>query len=311
MAAGRNKVTVVGAGNVGATAAHWIASKELADVVLVDIVEGTPQGKSLDLAQAAPIDGFDVKLVGANSYEETKDSDVVIITAGLPRKPGMSRDDLLKTNSDIVSAVTDEVAKFSPNAFIIVVSNPLDAMTQVAFRRSKFPKNRVMGMAGVLDSARMRCFLAEALNVSVENVTAFVLGGHGDTMVPLPRYSTCAGIPITELLPKEKIEEINNRTRNGGAEIVKLLKTGSAYYAPSAATAEMVEAILKDKKKILPCAAYLQGEYGINGLYVGVPCKLGSKGIEQIIEIKLTAEEKTALDKSAAAVKELVSVIGV
>ena len=303
---GRNKVTVVGAGNVGATAAHWIAAKELADVVLVDIVEGTPQGKTLDLAQAAPIDGFDVKLVGSNSYEPTANSDVVIITAGLPRKPGMSRDDLLKTNSDIVGAVTDQVAKYSPNSFIIVVSNPLDAMTQVAFRRSGFPKNRVMGMAGVLDAARMRCFLAEALNVSVENVTAFVLGGHGDTMVPLPRYSTCAGIPITELLPAEQIEEIVKRTANGGAEIVGLLKSGSAYYAPAASAVEMVEAILKDKKKILPCAAYLEGQYGTKGLYVGVPAKLGRAGVEQIIEIKLTAEEQAAFDKSAAAVKELV-----
>jgi malate dehydrogenase len=267
---GRNKVTVVGAGNVGATAAHWIASKELADVVLVDIVEGTPQGKSLDLAQAAPIDGFDVKLVGANSYEETKDSDVVIITAGLPRKPGMSRDDLLKTNSDIVGAVTDQVAKYSPNAFIIVVSNPLDAMTQVAFRRSGFPKNRVMGMAGVLDAARMRCFLAEALNVSVENVTAFVLGGHGDTMVPLPRYSTCAGIPITELLPQDQIDAIVTRTANGGAEIVGLLRP-ARLTMPQSGRGRMAEAILKDKKKILPCAVFLEGEYGINNLFVGVP----------------------------------------
>src|SRR5437762_4538497 len=311
MAAGRNKVTVVGAGNVGATAAHWIASKELADVVLVDIVEGTPQGKSLDLAQAAPIDGFDVKLVGANSYEETKDSDIIIITAGLPRKPGMSRDDLLKTNSDIVGAVTDEVAKYSPNSFIIVVSNPLDAMTQVAFRRSGFPKNRVMGMAGVLDSARMRCFLAEELNVSVENVTAFVLGGHGDTMVPLPRYSTCAGIPVTELIAKDKLDAILKRTANGGAEIVGLLKTGSAYYAPSAAAVEMTESILKDKKKILPCAAYLEGEYGIQNLYVGVPCKLGARGLEQIIEINLTTEERIALQKSAASVQELIDVLGI
>src|SRR3990170_1674827 len=243
---GRNKVTVVGAGNVGATAAHWIASKELADVGLVDIVEGTPQGKALDLAQAAPIDGFDVKLVGANSYEATADSDVVIITAGLPRKPGMSRDDLLKTNSEIVGAVTEQVAKYSPNAFIIVVSNPLDAMTQVAFRRSGFPKNRVTGMAGVLDAARMRCFVAEELNVSVENVTCFVLGGHGDTIVPLPRYSTVAGIPITDLLPPDKIQALVTRTANGGAEIVGLLKTGSAYYAPAAATVEMIEAILRD-----------------------------------------------------------------
>jgi malate dehydrogenase len=309
MAAGRNKVTVVGAGNVGATCAHWIASKELADVVLVDIVEGTPQGKSLDLAQAAPIDGFDVKLVGANSYEGTAGSDIVIITAGLPRKPGMSRDDLLKTNSDIVGTVTDEVARYSPDAFIIVVSNPLDAMAQVAFRRSGFPKNRVMGMAGVLDSARMRCFLAEALNVSVENVTAFVLGGHGDTMVPLPRYSTCAGIPVTELLPKDQLDAIISRTANGGAEIVGLLKTGSAYYAPSLGAVEMAEAILKDKKKILPCAVFLEGEYGINSLFVGVPVKLGKNGVEQIIEISLSNEERSALHKSAAAVQELIDIL--
>jgi malate dehydrogenase len=306
---GRSKVTVVGAGNVGATAAHWIASKELADVVLVDIVEGTPQGKALDLAQAAPIDGFDVKLVGSNSYEATADSDVVIITAGLPRKPGMSRDDLLKTNSDIVGAVTDQVAKYSPNSFIIVVSNPLDAMAQVAFRRSGFGKNRVMGMAGVLDSARMRCFLAEALNVSVENVTAFVLGGHGDTMVPLPRYSTCAGIPVTELLPKDQLDAILTRTANGGAEIVGLLKTGSAYYAPSLGAVEMTEAILKDKKKILPCAVFLEGEYGISNLFVGVPVKLGKNGVEQIIEISLTNDERAALHKSAASVQELVDIL--
>src|SRR5688500_4203396 len=308
---GRNKVTVVGAGNVGATAAHWIASKELTDVALVDIVEGTPQGKSLDLAQAAPIDGFDVKLVAANSYEETANSDVVIISSALHREPGMSRDARLNTNSEIVGQVTEQIAKYSPNAFIIVVSNPLDAMTQVAFKRSGFPKNRVMGMAGVLDSARMRCFLAEALDVSVENVTAFVLGGHGDTMVPLPRYSTCAGIPITELLPKEQIDAIVKRTAGGGAEIVALLKTGSAYYAPSAAAVEMTESILKDKKKILPCAAYLEGEYGVNGLYVGVPCKLGAKGLEQVIEITLTSEERIALQKSAASVQELVDVLGI
>ena len=307
----RNKITVVGAGNIGGTAAHWIASKELADVVLVDITDGMPQGKSLDLAQAAPIDGFDVKLVGTNGYEETKDSDVVIITAGLARKPGMSRDDLLKTNADIVGNVTEQIAKYSPNAFIIVVSNPLDAMAQLAFRRSGFPKNRVMGMAGVLDSARMRCFLAEALNVSVENVTAFVLGGHGDTMVPLPRYSTCAGIPVTELLSKEVIDAICTRTANGGAEIVGLLKTGSAFYAPSLAAVEMAEAIIKDKKKILPCCVLLEGEYGINNLFVGVPCKLGKNGVEQIIEISLTTEERAALQKSAAAVQELVDILGV
>ncbi|REJ79068.1 MAG: malate dehydrogenase [Acidobacteria bacterium] len=307
----RNKVTVVGAGNVGATAAHWIASKELADVVLVDIVEGTPQGKALDLAQAAPIDGFDVKLVGSNGYEATADSDVVIITAGLPRKPGMSRDDLLKTNSDIVGSVTEQVAKYSPNSFIIIVSNPLDAMAQVAFRRSGFPKNRVMGMAGILDSARMRCFLAEALDVSVENVTAFVLGGHGDTMVPLPRYSTCAGIPVTELLSKETLDAIIDRTANGGAEIVGLLKTGSAFYAPSLGAVEMTESILKDKKKILPCAVFLEGEYGINDLFVGVPVKLGKNGVEQIIEISLTNDERSAIQKSAAAVQELVDVLGI
>jgi malate dehydrogenase len=308
--AGRNKITVVGAGNVGATAAHWIAAKELADVVLVDVLEGMPQGKSLDLAQSAPIDGFDVKLIGANSYEETKDSDIVIITAGLARKPGMSRDDLLNTNAGIVTKVTEEVIKYSPNCFIIVVCNPLDAMAQVAYKVSGFPKNRVMGMAGVLDSARMRCFLAEALDVSVENVTAFVLGGHGDTMVPLPRLSTCAGIPITELLPADKIEEINKRTANGGAEIVGLLKTGSAYYAPSLGAVEMAEAILKDKKKILPCAVFLEGEYGINNLFVGVPVKLGKNGVEQIIEVSLTNEERSALHKSAGAVQELIDVLG-
>ncbi|HJU53991.1 MAG TPA: malate dehydrogenase [Pyrinomonadaceae bacterium] len=306
----RNKITVVGAGNVGATAAHWLASKELGDVVLVDIVEGVPQGKALDLAETAPIEGFDVRLTGANNYDGTENSDVVIITAGLPRKPGMSRDDLLKTNADIVSKVVDEVARRSPDSVLIIVSNPLDAMCQVAFKRSGFPKHRVIGMAGVLDSARMRCFLAEALDVSVENVTAFVLGGHGDTMVPLPRYSTCAGIPVTELLPKDQLDAIVKRTANGGAEIVALLKTGSAYYAPSAAAVEMTESILKDKKKILPCAAYLEGEYGINGLFVGVPVKLGERGIEDIIQINLTTEERSALQRSAAAVQELVNVMG-
>ncbi len=307
----RNKITVVGAGNVGATAALWAASKELGDVVLVDIVEGVPQGKALDLAQAAPVESYDVKLVGTNGYDETKDSDIVIITAGLPRKPGMSRDDLLKTNAEIVGKVTDEVAKRSPNAVLIIVSNPLDAMAQVAFKRSGFPKNRVLGMAGVLDAARMRCFLAEALDVSVENVTAFVLGGHGDTMVPLPRYSTCAGIPVTELIPKDQLDQIVKRTANGGAEIVGLLKTGSAYYAPSSGAVEMAEAILKDKRKILPCAAYLEGEYGINNLFVGVPCKLGANGLEKIIEINLTAEERIALHKSAASVQELIDVLGI
>ena len=307
----RKKVTVVGAGNVGATTAHRLVDKELCDVVLVDIIEGMPQGKALDLAESGPVEGYDCKLTGTNGYRETANSDVIVITSGIARKPGMSRDDLLNTNGGIVGSVTEEVVKHSPNAIIIVVSNPLDAMSQVAFKKSGFPKNRVIGMAGVLDSARMRTFLAEALNVSVENVTAFVLGGHGDTMVPLPRYSTCAGIPVTELLPKEVVEQIVTRTANGGAEIVSLLKTGSAYYAPSAATVEMVEAILKDKKKILPCAAYLEGEYGINGLYVGVPVKLGANGIEEIIQINLTTEERAALQKSAAAVQELVNVLGV
>jgi malate dehydrogenase len=305
----RKKITVVGAGNVGATTAHRLVDKELGDVVLVDIIEGMPQGKALDLAESGPVEGYDCRLVGTNGYRETADSDVVVITSGIARKPGMSRDDLLNTNAGIVGSVTEEIVKHSPNAIIIVVSNPLDAMCQVAFRKSGFPKHRVIGMAGVLDSARMRTFLAEALNVSVENVTAFVLGGHGDTMVPLPRYSTCAGIPVTELLPKETIDQIVKRTANGGAEIVSLLKTGSAYYAPSAATVEMVEAILKDKKKILPCAAYLEGEYGVNGLYVGVPVKLGARGIEEIIQINLTTEERAALQKSAAAVQELVSVL--
>ncbi len=306
----RKKVTVVGAGNVGATTAHRLADKELCDVVLVDIIEGMPQGKALDLAQSGPVEGYDCKLVGTNGYRETANSDIVVITSGIARKPGMSRDDLLNTNAGIVGSVTEEVVKHSPHCIIIVVSNPLDAMSQVAFKKSGFPKHRVIGMAGVLDSARMRTFLAEALNVSVENVTAFVLGGHGDTMVPLPRYSTCAGIPVTELLPKEVIDQIVTRTANGGAEIVSLLKTGSAYYAPSAATVEMVEAILKDKKKILPCAAYLEGEYGINGLYVGVPVKLGANGIEEIIQINLTTDERAALQKSAGAVQELIGVLG-
>src|SRR5258708_7587251 len=301
----RNKVSIVGSGNVGATAAPWIASKDLADVVLIDIIEGVPQGKGLDLLEAMPIEKRDSYVVGTNDYGDTANSDIVVITAGIPRKPGMSRDDLLKTNHGIMQDVVGKVVKHSPNCILIVVSNPLDAMAQTAYKLSGFPRERVIGMAGILDSARFRAFIAMELRVRVENVTAFVLGGHGDTMVPLPRYSTVAGIPITELMDAATVERLVQRTRDGGAEIVKYLKTGSAYYAPSAATTEMVEAILKDKKKILPCAAYLEGEYGIKGLYVGVPCKLGSKGIEKIIEIKLTAEEKTALDKSAAAVKEL------
>jgi malate dehydrogenase len=307
----RKKVTIVGSGNVGATAAHWIASKELADVVLIDIVEGVPQGKGLDLLEAMPIEKRDSFVMGTQDYKDTANSDIVVITAGVPRKPGMSRDDLLNTNYGIMKAVVGEAVKHSPNSILIIVSNPLDAMAQAAYKLSGFPRERVIGMAGVLDSARFRAFIARELNVSVENVTAFVLGGHGDTMVPLARYSTVAGIPITELIEPAALEKLVQRTRDGGAEIVKYLKTGSAYYAPSAAVAEMVEAILKDKKKILPCAAYLQGEYGVNGLYVGVPLKLGEKGIEQIIQIKLTNEEKAALDKSAASVKELVSVIGV
>ena len=300
------KVTVVGAGNVGATAAQRLAEKELCDVELIDIIEGVPQGKSLDLAEAAPIEKHDAHLTGSNSYEASANSDIVIITAGIPRKPGMSRDDLLATNRNIIKNVTKEVAKHSPRAILIIVSNPLDAMCHVAMEESGFPKHRVIGMAGVLDSARFRAFIAAELNVSVENIHALVLGGHGDTMVPLPRFSTVAGIPITELISPARIEVLANRTRNGGAEIVSLLKTGSAYYAPASAAVEMAESILKDKKKILPCAAYLEGEYGISGLFVGVPVKLGKNGEEQIISLKLTVEEKQALAKSAAAVKELV-----
>src|SRR5437667_4330001 len=307
----RSKVTIVGSGNVGATAAHWIASKELADVVLIDIIEGVPQGKGLDLLEAMPIEKRDSRVIGTQDYADTASSDIVVITAGIPRKPGMSRDDLLNTNYKIMKDVVSQAIEHSPNCILIIVSNPLDAMAQAAYKMSGFPRERVIGMAGVLDSARFRTFIAEELKVSVENVTAFVLGGHGDTMVPLPRYSTVSGIPITELMDKTRLEAIVQRTRDGGAEIVKYLKTGSAYYAPSAATTEMVEAILKDKKKILPCAAYLQGEYGINGLYVGVPCKLGAKGLEQVIEITLTAEERIALQKSAAAVQELIDVLGI
>jgi malate dehydrogenase len=301
----KTKVTVVGAGNVGATVAQGIALKELADVVLVDIVEGVPQGKSLDLMETAPVEKYDSILRGTNTYDGTEESDVVVITAGLPRKPGMSRDDLMWKNEEIVAAVTAEVARRSPNSILIVVSNPLDAMCEVARRVSGFPRERVLGMAGVLDSARMRAFISMELNVSVENTHAFVLGGHGDTMVPLPRYSTVAGIPITELISEERIAAIVDRTRNGGAEIVNLLKT-SAWYAPGASTVEMVEAILKDKRKILPCAAFLQGEYGFHDLFVGVPVKLGRNGLEQIIEIELKEDEAAALRKSADAVKELV-----
>jgi malate dehydrogenase len=301
----RPKVTVVGAGNVGATTAQYIVERELADVVVTDVVDGLPQGKALDLLEAGPIHGYDCRLTGANDYGATAGSDIVVITAGLARKPGMSRDDLLFKNAEIVGAVVQEIAARSPEAILIVVTNPLDAMTQLAWRKSGFPKHRVLGMAGVLDSARFRTFIAQELDVSVENVTAFVLGGHGDTMVPLPRYSTVAGIPITDLLPKDRIDALVKRTANGGAEIVNLLKTGSAFYAPGASVTEMVEAILRDKRKILPCAAYLEGEYGITGLFVGVPVKLGRRGIEQIIQITLTPDETAALNRSAEAVREL------
>ncbi len=305
----RKKVTVVGAGNVGANCAVRIADKELADVVLVDVVEGIPQGKGLDLLQSGPVQGYDVSVTGANDYEPTANSDIVIITAGFPRKPGMSRDDLLMANYEVVRTATEQVARYSPNSILIVVTNPLDVMTQAAFQVSKFSKNRVVGMAGVLDSARFRTFIAQELKVSVENVTAVVMGGHGDTMVPLVRLSSVSGIPLTELMDQATIDRIVDRTRNGGAEIVKHLKTGSAYYAPSAAAVEMAESILKDKKKVLPCAAYLEGEYGIHGLFVGVPVKLGARGVEQVYEIKLTADEQAMLKKSANAVQELVDVL--
>jgi len=307
----RKKITIVGSGNVGATAAHWMASKELGDVVLIDIIDGVPQGKGLDLLEAMPIEKRDSFVLGTQDYKDTANSDIVVITAGIPRKPGMSRDDLLNTNYKIMQDVVGKVVANSPNSILIVVSNPLDAMAQAAYKISGFSRNRVIGMAGVLDSARFRAFIAMELGVSVENVTAFVLGGHGDTMVPLPRYSTVAGVPITELMEKSTIERLVQRTRDGGAEIVKYLKTGSAFYAPSAAVTEMAEAILKDKKKILPCAAYLEGEYGIHGLFVGVPCKLGARGIEDVWEIRLTDEEMAALKKSADSVKELVAVVGV
>lgn len=305
----RNKVTVVGAGNVGATCAQRIVEKGYADVVLVDIIEGLPQGKALDMLQCGPLIGFDSSIIGTNSYEETANSDIVVITSGVPRKPGMSRDDLVLTNMNIVKEVTEKVVKYSPNSIIVMVANPLDAMTQLGLRISGFPRNRVLGQSGILDSARFRTFLAQELSVSVEDVVAYVLGGHGDTMVPIPRLTTVAGIPITELLPKETIDRIVERTVKGGGEIVALLKTGSAYYAPAAATVEMVEAILFDKKKILPCAVYLEGEYGISGVVAGVPVKLGRNGVEQIIEVKLTSEEDAALKKSAEAVRELIGIM--
>lgn len=305
----RKKVTVVGGGNVGATCALRIAEKELADVVIVDIMEGVPQGKALDLMQSGPVQGYDCTLTGANDYEPTANSDVVVITAGFPRKPGMSRDDLLMANYEVVKGASEQIAKYSPNAIVIVVTNPLDAMCWTAWKATGFSKNRVIGMAGILDTARFRTFISMELGVSMENVVAMVLGGHGDTMVPMLRYSSVSGIPLTDLIPADRLEEIVTRTRNGGAEIVKLLKTGSAYYAPAAGAVEMVESILKDKKKVVPCAALLEGEYGYNGLFVGVPVKLGTNGIEQIYELNLNEEEKAMLKVSADAVDELIKVL--
>ncbi len=305
----RSKVTVVGAGNVGATTAQRIVDKALADVVLIDVVEGMPQGKALDMAESTPVSGADVGIIGSNDYVASADSDVVVITAGIARKPGMSRDDLLLTNMKIMTAVVTEVVKHSPDAVLVIVSNPLDAMVQKAYQVSGFPKERVVGMAGILDTSRFRTFLAEELNVSVTNVSAYVLGGHGDSMVPLLGTTTVGGKPVTEMIEAERLEEIVQRTRDGGAEIVNFLKTGSAFYAPSAAAVQMVEAILGDRKEILPCAAYLEGEYGISGLYAGVPGKLGSGGVEEIIEIQLTDSESTALKASADAVQELIDVM--
>lgn len=301
----RKKITIIGAGNVGATLSQRLAEKELGDVVLLDIVQDMPQGKALDILEAGPVYGYNTKITGANVYEETKDSDIVVITSGVPRKPGMSRDDLLQINTGIVKGVTENIAKTSPNAILIIVSNPLDAMTYVAYKISKFPRRRVIGMAGILDAARFSAFISMELGVSVENIHAFVLGGHGDTMVPSTRYTTVAGVSVEELIPQERLNEIVERTRNGGAEIVNLLKTGSAFYAPSAAVVEMVEAILKDKRKIAPCTALCEGEYGIKNLFVGVPVILGSNGVEDIFEIKLNEKESIALQKSANEVKQL------
>jgi malate dehydrogenase len=301
---GRKKVSIIGAGFVGATAAHWAAEKELGDVVLVDILEGIPQGKALDLFEASPIEGFDARVIGTNAYEETKDSDVVIITSGIPRKPGMSREDLLETNKKVIESVVTQVVERSPKAILIMVTNPLDTMTYLAFKRSGFPKQRVIGMAGILDSARFKAFIAMELNVSVEDIQALLLGGHGDEMVPLPRYTTISGIPLSQLLPKETIDRLVERTRKGGGEIVNLLKAGSAFYAPSAAVVQIAEAILKDKKRILPCCVYLDGEYGLKDICFGVPVKLGIGGVESIIELQLTEEEKRLVSKSAESVKK-------
>ena len=304
---GRKKISIIGAGFVGATAAHWAAEKELGDVILVDIIEGMPQGKSLDLFQAGPVEGFDTRVIGSNSYQETENSDVVIITSGVPRKPGMSREDLLEINKKIIESVVSEVVKKSPQAILILVTNPLDTMTYLAYKRSGFPKERVIGMAGILDTARFKAFIAMELGVSVEDIQTLLLGGHGDEMVPLPRYTTISGIPLSQLLPKETIHRLVDRTRKGGGEIVNLLKTGSAFYAPSAAAIQMTEAILKDKKRILPCCVYLDGEYGLKDICFGVPIKLGAKGVESIIELQLTEEEKALVAKSAESVKKSIT----
>ncbi len=305
----RAKVTIVGAGNVGATTASYLAQRNYADIVLVDIVEGLPQGKALDLLEAGPVLGYDSYVVGTNSYEDTANSDVVVITSGVARKPGMTRDDLLFTNMNIVKGVTEQAIKYSPNGMIMVVSNPLDAMTQLAYMVSQFPKNRVFGQAGVLDTARFRAFLAMELNCSVQDVQAYVLGGHGDTMVPLVSMTTVGGVPISELLPKERVDALVQRTRDGGGEIVSLLKTGSAFYAPGASVASMVDAVLLDEKRIIPCSTLLEGEYGISGVYAGVPVKLGAGGIEQVIELKLAADELAGLQKSAKAVQDIVDLM--
>ena len=309
MAHKRKKISVIGAGFVGSTCAHWAAAKELGDVVLLDINDGVAKGKALDLYEAAPVELYDSRIVGTNDYKDTKDSDVVIITAGLPRKPGMSRDDLLATNSKIMKDVCNGIREYAPNSIAIIVSNPLDAMAYVAKQTLGFPRERVIGMAGVLDGARFKTFISEELKVSVKDIQAFVLGGHGDTMVPMPRHCSVGGVPLTEMLPKDKIDALVKRTREGGAEIVGLLKTGSAYYAPSASAVQMAEAILKDQKRILPCAAFLEGEYGVNGLFIGVLCQLGGKGLEKVIEIKLNDEEKKGLDNSIKAVNELVEAL--
>ena len=307
----RSKVTVVGAGNVGATLGQRVAERDYADVVLVDVIPDMPQGKALDILEAGPVLGYDSLVIGANGYDETAGSDIVVITSGIARKPGMSRDDLIRTNQGIVTQVTQEIVKRSPNAILICVTNPLDAMVQLAYKVSGFPKSRVLGMAGVLDTARFRTFIAQELNVSVRDVHAFVLGGHGDTMVPLARLSTVAGVPLPELIPAERLEQIVQRTRDGGAEIVALLKQGSAYYAPSASVLQMIDSIILDKKMIMPCSVYLDGEYGVNGLFVGVPAKLGAKGVEEVIQLDLTESEKAQLQKSADAVRELVNVMGI